>query len=133
MTTMLALTFHLALASTVLASPAMVAAPSPRPVAAHVRTVAQGGWRQPVPAQPVPARPAPPPPVAARPAPVVAYPTQAPPPPVVERVTRRRGWIWVAGNYDWRDGRYVWVGGHWERDRSGHQWQAGRWDWQGNR
>ena len=83
MTTMLALTLQLTLASTVFASPAVVA--SPRPVAAHVRTVAQGTWRQPVQAQPVPARPAPPP--------VVAYPTQAPPPPVVERVTRRRGWM----------------------------------------
>ena len=111
-------------ASTVLASPAAVT--PPRPVAAHVRVVAQGGWRQPVqPAQPAPARPAPPPPV--------AYPTQAPPPPVVERVTRRRGWIRVAGNHEWRGGRYVWVGGHWERDRSGYQWQQGRWDWQANR
>ena len=90
---------------------------------------------KPVPAQPVPARPAPPPPVAARPAPppVVAYPTSVAAARRRTRPTAAAGLHLGGRNHEWRGGRYVWVGGHWERDRSGYQWQQGRWDWQANR
>ena len=37
------------------------------------------------------------------------------PPPRFERIRRRPGYVWVAGNYEWRRGRYVWVRGHFER------------------
>jgi hypothetical protein len=60
-------------------------------------------------------------------------PTQAPPPPVFERVAPRRGWIWVPGRHEWRMGRYVWLRGHWERERVGWIWQPGRWEFQGGR
>src|SRR5580765_6938738 len=61
------------------------------------------------------------------------HPVQAPPPPPqVERVEPRRGWVWVAGNYEWRGGRYVWEPGHWERERPGWRWREGRWDRRGN-
>ena len=39
----------------------------------------------------------------------------APPPARYERIRRRPGYVWVAGNYEWRRGRYVWVRGHFER------------------
>jgi hypothetical protein len=80
----------------------------------------------------------------ARPAPVAAArlqlaqgfraePVAPPPPPREERVEPRRGWVWVQGNYEMRDGRYFWVGGHWERERPGWRWQPGRWEMRGRR
>jgi hypothetical protein len=63
----------------------------------------------------------------------VAYPTQPPPAPVVERWEPRRGYVWVPGFHEWRNGAYVWVGGHWEAERAGQQWVAGRWEPRGDR
>lgn len=60
----------------------------------------------------------------------------APPPPpqdVAPPPRPRPNWVWVAGAYDWRDGRYVWVEGHWEKMRKGHHWHPGRWDRDGDR
>src|ERR1041385_3639874 len=34
------------------------------------------------------------------------HPYGAPPPVRVERHAERRGYVWVNGGYDWRDGRY---------------------------
>src|SRR6516162_8203346 len=55
-----------------------------------------------------------------------------PPPPVRERVEHRRGQVWIPGNHEWRDGRYVWAGGHWEAERPGWRYVPGRWDYQGD-
>jgi hypothetical protein len=56
----------------------------------------------------------------------------SPPPPPVENVERRKGFVWVPGDYRLRDGEYFWEGGHWERERPGGRWHAGHWEWQGN-
>ena len=55
-----------------------------------------------------------------------------PPPPPVEHVERRKGFVWVQGDYRLRDGAYFWEGGHWETERPGTRWHAGHWEWQGN-
>jgi hypothetical protein len=39
----------------------------------------------------------------------------APPPVRYEPIRRRPGYVWVAGNYEWRRGRQIWVRGHFER------------------
>ncbi len=46
-------------------------------------------------------------------------PRDAPPPPKAERIGKRRGFVWVAGEWDWRDGGWAWQAGHWERARKG--------------
>jgi len=51
-----------------------------------------------------------------------------PPPPRLEVVQPRRGFVWVEGGFTWRDGRYVALPGHWERERHGYRWQVGRWE-----
>ena len=106
---MLTLTLPLALLTTVV-PPVTGGAVADR--AARPQLVAQQGWRN-------PANP--------------GVPVEAPPPPVVERQRARRGWVWVGGNYQWRDGRYVWMRGHWERERPGWSWREGRWENQGGR
>jgi hypothetical protein len=78
---------------------------SPSPTAGWRRTPPAGGWRGTPP---------------------------TPPPPPVEHVERRKGFVWVQGDYRQRDGDYVWEGGHWERERPGMRWHAGHWEWQGN-
>ncbi len=55
-------------------------------------------------------------------------PSRPPPPPRVERVRVRAGFAWVPGAYAFRAGRYVWVGGHWERDRPNRRFVPGHWD-----
>lgn len=62
-----------------------------------------------------------------------AYPTAEPPPRRVERRRARRGFVWVTGHWDWRDGQYAWVNGHWERRRVGHHWRPDRWEKRGER
>lgn len=56
-------------------------------------------------------------------------PRLAPPPPRAERVgSPRRGYVWVAGTWDWRNNRYVWVRGHYERSRAGKRWRQHNWE-----
>lgn len=62
-----------------------------------------------------------------------AYPTEPPPPARIERVTHRRGHVWVAGHYQWNNFRWVWAPGHWERARHGHRWEPGCWERSGDR
>ena len=76
--------------------------------------------------------PPPPPPSPGGPPVMRGAPPQPPPPPV-EHVEPRRGFVWVEGNYEWRDGRYAWSGGHWEPERPGRQWHGGHWDRRGER
>ena len=56
------------------------------------------------------------------------HPYEAPPAARYERHDHRRGYVWVNGNWDWRDGRYVWVGGRYEPERRGHRWREPRWE-----
>ncbi len=55
-----------------------------------------------------------------------------PPPPPMERVRARHGWVWVEGGFEWRNGRYRKLPGHWERERPDRHWHGGRWDWRGD-
>jgi hypothetical protein len=55
-----------------------------------------------------------------------------PPPPPVEHIERRKGFVWVQGDYRLRGADYFWEGGHWEKERPGMRWHAGHWEWQGN-
>ena len=59
-------------------------------------------------------------------------PREAPPPPRVERFGRRNGWVWVAGNWEWKKGQWVWEAGHWEKRRKGKRWNNHRWERQGD-
>ncbi|MDB4963059.1 MAG: hypothetical protein JWP01_3058 [Myxococcales bacterium] len=60
------------------------------------------------------------------------YPTVAPPPPRAEQVQQRRGYVFVNGRWDWRNGNWAWVDGHWEREKANSVWLPGRWELQGN-
>lgn len=54
---------------------------------------------------------------------------QAPPPPIVETVVVAPGpdYVWVAGDWEWRN-RWVWVGGHWVLPPHPHAvWVVGVW------
>jgi hypothetical protein len=52
----------------------------------------------------------------------------APPAPLVEVMPAPRdGFEWVPGHYEFRDGRYVWMRGHWIEDRPGFVYVAPRW------
>ena len=56
-------------------------------------------------------------------------PRQPPPPPRPEKADApRAGFVWVAGEWDWRGGKYEWVAGHWERERAGKRWRPSRWE-----
>lgn len=56
------------------------------------------------------------------------FPTAAPPAPQPEKIGTRRGFIWVSGRWDWRNGDWAWTAGHWERERAKLTWQEGRWE-----
>jgi hypothetical protein len=56
------------------------------------------------------------------------HPYEAPPAARYERHDNRRGHVWVNGGWDWRDGRYVWVGGRYEPERRGYRWREPRWE-----
>jgi hypothetical protein len=55
---------------------------------------------------------------------------QAPPPVLqVETVPApMSGQVWVPGYYDYRDGQYAWVSGHFEPERVGYVYVAPRYD-----
>ena len=58
-----------------------------------------------------------------------AEPTEAPPPPQAENhEATRAGFVWVAGQWDWKGGKYEWRAGHWERERAGKHWRESRWE-----
>ena len=39
--------------------------------------------------------------------------------------------MWIDGRYDWRDGDYLWIPGHWERTRAARRVYPGHWDLNG--
>ncbi|MGE0397335.1 MAG: IPT/TIG domain-containing protein [Kofleriaceae bacterium] len=55
-------------------------------------------------------------------------PREAPPPPRDEKHDARAGYVWVAGEWDWKNGKYEWIAGHWERERANKEWRPGRWE-----
>jgi hypothetical protein len=81
----------------------------------------------------------------ATPAAAEVYVRVAPPPPRSEPVPEaRRGRVWVAGHWDWKNRRHQWVPGVWIRERPGYaynqpkwverngRWQMQRGDWRRN-
>ena len=42
------------------------------------------------------------------------------------------GSVWIAGNWNWVDSRYIWVSGRWETPRSGYYWIPHRWERDGD-
>lgn len=65
-----------------------------------------------------------------RPAPVRVYPRWsrfAPPAVRVEMVRPRPGYLWVNGNYAWRNDQYVWSPGRYEAQQANRVWVPGRW------
>jgi WXXGXW repeat (2 copies) len=59
---------------------------------------------------------------------VVTEPTMAPPTIREERFDRRPGQLFVRGHYDWRDGEWAWVAGHYERERAGYRYEEPRYE-----
>ncbi len=58
----------------------------------------------------------------------VVYVRVAPPEPRVETAPApRANRTWVAGHYQYRNGRYQWVPGTWVRDRRGYVYNQPRW------
>lgn len=52
----------------------------------------------------------------------------APPPLRAERMPpARRGRVWVAGHWEWRNRRYNWVEGYWIRERRGYRYNQPQW------
>jgi hypothetical protein len=56
------------------------------------------------------------------------WPTAPPPPPQTEKHDNRAGFVWVAGEWEWKAGKYNWTPGHWERERAGKKWRESRWE-----
>lgn len=53
----------------------------------------------------------------------------APPPAIAEPEPQpRKGYVWIKGNHQWRDGDYEWIPGHWEHERAAKHWVDGHWD-----
>lgn len=53
---------------------------------------------------------------------------RAPPPPRNEAAPApRRGYVWVGGHWDWRNGRHQWVRGNWVRERRGYIYNQPVW------
>jgi len=61
----------------------------------------------------------------------VESPRFAPPPIPVERAPRVRGSVWVSGEYQWLNGRYVFIAGHYEKVRRGFHYVPATWSRQG--
>ncbi len=63
------------------------------------------------------------------PPPTTVVVTEAPPPPLLETVivAPAPGYVWIAGEWEWRS-RWVWVGGHWILPPFPHAlWVGGVW------
>ena len=66
---------------------------------------------------------------------MISPPAHAPPPLRAEPHGNApfKDAVWIDGRWDWRDARFVWLGGHWERARQGyHSWKQGQWVARGN-
>src|SRR5260221_202451 len=47
-----------------------------------------------------------------------AFVYQEPPAPRVETVTMRPGFVCIKGRWNWQNGNWAWVDGHYERERA---------------
>jgi hypothetical protein len=64
----------------------------------------------------------------AAPAAAEVYVRVAPPPPRAEAVPEpRRGRVWVAGHWDWRNRQHHWVPGTWISARRGYTYNQPQW------
>jgi hypothetical protein len=63
--------------------------------------------------------------------PAATGPTEAPPAPQAENPGSKPGFDWIAGRWDWREGKWQWVAGHWERKHAGKHWRTGAWQQNG--
>ena len=41
----------------------------------------------------------------------------------------RRGYVWVAGHWEWRNRHHQWVAGTWIRERRGYMYNQPAWVW----
>ena len=57
----------------------------------------------------------------------------APPPPREEDSTPRAGFVFVAGHWYMREGRWEWGSGRYERARAGQAWLNGAWERRGDK
>jgi hypothetical protein len=55
------------------------------------------------------------------------YAPQPPPDRHESMPSKRHGYDWVPGYWQWRQGRHVWVRGHWVRERPGYRYHAPYW------
>lgn len=52
----------------------------------------------------------------------------APPQPRAEVAPQpRRGYVWVAGHWEWRNRKHHWVKGTWVRERRGYRYEQPTW------
>ena len=52
----------------------------------------------------------------------------APPPLRAEVAPQpRRGYLWVAGHWEWKNRKHQWVRGHWIRERRGYLYNQPNW------
>jgi hypothetical protein len=58
-------------------------------------------------------------------------PAEEPPALKAEAVVSKPGFVWIAGHWQRRAGKWEWIPGHHERERAGKQWRAGRWEKRG--
>jgi hypothetical protein len=56
----------------------------------------------------------------------------APPAAQHEPAENRPGYVHVHGRWDYQNGRWVWLAGHYEPIREGRTWRQGRWEARGN-
>ena len=61
-------------------------------------------------------------------APVVQPPTAAPPAAPRETWQPRRGQVWVAGQWQWRDNQWEWNTGRFDQRKKNKEWNDGRWE-----
>ena len=59
-------------------------------------------------------------------------PRTAPPAAPMERARARRGYVFIAGNYQYQAGAWVWIPGHYERSVANQQYRNGSWNQQGD-
>jgi hypothetical protein len=59
-------------------------------------------------------------------------PRRAPPSHKDEKPGNKKGYVWIRGHWDWRNGDWEWIPGHWERAKSKQYWVDGYWELRGD-
>src|SRR3954468_1920354 len=57
-----------------------------------------------------------------------ATPNAAPPPIREEKWEARNGFVYVKGRWDWHNGDWQWLPGHYERERANKRWREASWE-----